>query len=196
MVCWAGIRLPQRRRNGSHSPSRGTLPTLRAFRIMKLSKLLSPDQVIPEMRETEHWPAIMELVEALIRQGQLPEELREEVVTALKKREEQVSTGIGSGVAIPHAFSDRLDHVAMMFGRSKLGIDFEALDGKPVHFIVLFVVPRRDYHMHLRTLAAIAKQFTNPAVLTALAAAENSERIFAILENKSSRPVPIFPSAP
>ena len=49
-----------------------------------------------------------------------------------------------------------LDHVIAVFGRSSAGIDFEALDNAPVHFIVLFIVPRKDYHMHLQTLAAIA----------------------------------------
>lgn len=147
-------------------------------------------QVIPQMRETAHWPAIMELLDGLVAAGGLPADLREEVAAALREREDQVSTGIGSGVAIPHAFSDKLDNVAMIFGRSREGIDFQSLDGKPAHFIVLFVVPRRDYHMHLRTLAAIAKHFTNAEVLRLLSHAETAESILGILDHKSSRSAP------
>jgi mannitol/fructose-specific phosphotransferase system IIA component (Ntr-type) len=90
-------------------------------------------------------------------------------------------------VAIPHAFSDYLDHVVAVFGRSKAGIEFNALDNAPVHFIVLFIVPRKDYHMHLRTLAAIAKMFTNGEVLRQLGAAGSVQEILAIFESKPSR---------
>ena len=109
------------------------------------------------------------------------------MLEAFRLREESVSTGIGSGVAIPHAFSDHLNHVIAVFGRSRAGIDFEALDNAPVHFIILFIVPRKDYHMHLQTLAAIAKMFTNCHVLRQLGLAENHEEVLAILDSKPSR---------
>ena len=154
---------------------------------MKLAKLLSADHIILDMKAVEHWPSIVELVDHLVNTKQLPGIQREEMLDAFKAREEQVSTGIGSGVAIPHAFSDRLDNVIAVFGRSKAGIDFEALDNAPVHFIILFIVPRKDYHMHLQTLAAIAKMFTNCQVLRQLGDAENVEEILAIFDSKPSR---------
>jgi mannitol/fructose-specific phosphotransferase system IIA component (Ntr-type) len=117
----------------------------------------------------------------------MPPSHREEALAALKAREEQVSTGIGSGVAIPHAFSDVLEEVVAVFGRSKSGIDFEALDNAPVHFIILFIVPRKDYHLHLRTLAAIAKMFTNCEVRRQLGLAGTRDEILAILDSKPSR---------
>ena len=154
---------------------------------MKLAKLLNPDQIILDMKAVEHWPAIVELVEHLVKSGQLPADQHDEMLAAFKAREEQVSTGIGSGVAIPHAFSDHLDQVIGVFGRSKSGIDFEALDNAPVHFIILFIVPRRDYHLHLRTLAAIAKMFTNNEILRQLGAAVTIDDITAIFGSKPSR---------
>lgn len=154
---------------------------------MKLAKLLNSDQIILDMKAVAHWPAIVELVEHLVKNDQLPADQHQEMLDAFQAREEQVSTGIGSGVAIPHAFSDHLEHVIAVFGRSKAGIDFEALDNAPVHFIVLFIVPRKDYHLHLRTLAAIAKMFTNSEVLRQLGAAENLEEIQAIFESKPAR---------
>jgi mannitol/fructose-specific phosphotransferase system IIA component (Ntr-type) len=154
---------------------------------MKLVNLLSPDRMLLNMKAVEHWPSIVELVGHLVTSGQLPESHHEEMLAAFKLREETVSTGIGSGVAIPHAFSDELDHVVAVFGRSEKGIDFEALDQAPVHFIILFIVPRKDYHLHLKTLAAIAKMFTNAAVLRQLKAAVCPSEVVAILDSKPAR---------
>jgi mannitol/fructose-specific phosphotransferase system IIA component (Ntr-type) len=92
---------------------------------MKLAKLLKPDQIILDMKAVEHWPSIIELVDRLVQSGQLPQAQQEEMLEAFRTREEQVSTGIGLGVAIPHAFSDHLDRVIAVFGKSRLGIDFQ-----------------------------------------------------------------------
>ncbi|MGD7652099.1 MAG: PTS sugar transporter subunit IIA [Verrucomicrobiales bacterium] len=154
---------------------------------MKLANLLSADEIILDMKAAEHWPAITELVDHLVENNRLDEEQREQVLEALRAREDQVSTGIGSGVAIPHAFSDELEEVIAIFGRSKEGIDFEAIDNAPVHYIILFIVPRKDYHLHLRTLAAIAKLFTNCEVRRQLSCAETRDEIRMILDSKPSR---------
>ncbi len=154
---------------------------------MKLAQLLAADQILLDMKATEHWPSILELVQELVNVRKLPVELHEEVLEALRTREKQVSTGIGSGVAIPHAFSDHLDDVVAIFGRSKAGIDFEALDQAPVHLIILFIVPRKDYHLHLRTLAAIAKLFTNSEIRRQLGLAGTRAEVLDILDAKPSR---------
>lgn len=154
---------------------------------MKLAKLLSADQIILDMKSVEHWPAITELVDHLVAIKRLPQDQRETIVAALKAREDQVSTGIGAGMAIPHVFADGIDEVVAIFGRSKAGLDFEALDNQPVHFIILFIVPHKDYHLHLRTLAAIAKTFTNSEIRRQFGAAETREEILAILACKPSR---------
>lgn len=154
---------------------------------MKLSQLLDIDHILLDMKASEHWLAILELVDFLGETGDLPKDCREEILGALEEREAQISTGIGSGVAIPHTFSDKLEEVVAVFGRSKAGIDFEALDNAPVHFIILFIVPRKDYHLHLRTLAAIAKMFTNSEIRRKLAAAECRDEILEILDPKPIR---------
>jgi mannitol/fructose-specific phosphotransferase system IIA component (Ntr-type) len=151
---------------------------------MKLANLLTPDRIILEMSSGQHWPAIVELIDHLVSSASLAPELREEVLEALKTREEQVSTGVGYGVAIPHAFSEKLERVVAVFGRSQAGIDFEALDGKPVHFVILFLVPKKDYHLHLQTLAAIAKMFTNIEIRRRLGAAGDHQEILDIFSGK------------
>ena len=97
-----------------------------------------------------------------------------------------MSTGIGFGIAIPHASCDAVDEVTACFGRSKAGIDFESLDGKPVHFIVLFLVPKDQFQTHLRTLAAIAKFLNDPAVRSELAAAPDAKAILGVFDRKRS----------
>ena len=154
---------------------------------MKLASLLTNDQVILDMKAEDHWPAIVELVEHLDKNEFLKGENKDEVLNALQMREDQISTGIGSGVAIPHAFSETLDHVVAVFGRSKEGIDFESLDNAPVNFVLLFVVPKKDYHLHLQTLAAIAKLFNNCEVRQQLANAETREEVIDILGSRPSR---------
>jgi len=150
---------------------------------MTLGNLLSVDQIIPEMKSVERWSAIVELVDLLVNRGQIREVDREVILAALRQREETMSTGIGFGIAIPHASSDRVGHVVAAFGRSSHGIEFDSLDNAPVRFIVLFVVPKDQFQTHLRTLAAIAKFLNDRAVRERLGTAASSEEILSIFES-------------
>jgi mannitol/fructose-specific phosphotransferase system IIA component (Ntr-type) len=157
---------------------------------MKLVKLLSPKQIIADLEAVEHWGAITELVDRLVTCKLLPLDGREATLEALRTREQLISTGIGGGVAIPHAFSDDLEKVVAVLGRSKVGIDFEAIDHAPVHVIVLFVVPRKNHQLHLKTLAAIAKMFNGQDISRGIIGANDCDEILAILGSKSSRVEP------
>ena len=102
---------------------------------MTLGNLLSADAILPEMQATERYAAIAELVALLVERGQIGPDDRETVLAALRAREETMSTGIGFGIAIPHASSDRVSKVVAAFGRSSQGIEFEALDNAPVRLV-------------------------------------------------------------
>lgn len=162
-------------------------PPLTKDKTMTLAGLLSPNRVIPEMVSQEHLPAIVELVDHLVAEKEIPEESRESILTALKHREEQRSTGIGNGVAIPHCFSEDIEKVAMVFGKSTGGIEFCSLDRAPVHFVVLFVVPQSQYTLHLKTLAAIAKILNSAETRENLANASNADEILEVLSRKTAR---------
>lgn len=149
---------------------------------MTLGHLLSVDQIIPEMKATERWSAIVELVEMLVKLGKIKAADQDTVLAALRAREETMSTGIGFGIAIPHASSDRVGEVVAAFGRSSNGIEFDSLDGLPVKFIVLFIVPKDQFQTHLRTLAAIAKFLNDRSVREHLATAANPQEILSIFE--------------
>ena len=150
---------------------------------MTLGNLLSVEQILPEMQAKERWSAIVELVDLLVAQGQVKPADRDVVLAVLRQREETMSTGIGFGIAIPHASSDRVDKVVAAFGRSTGGIEFDSLDNAPVKFIVLFVVPKDQFQTHLRTLAAIAKFLNDRSIRERLAAAGSSQEILAIFDS-------------
>ncbi len=154
---------------------------------MKLSSLLDKEQMLLEMRSSGYPDAIRELVDHLSDTVSFKEDTKAEIIASLLEREDQTSTGIGSGVAIPHTFSEDIEEVLCVFGRSKEGIDFEALDNAPVKLVILFVVPKEDYHKHLQTLAAIAKIFTNCEVRKALEKAETKDEVHTIFDSRPSR---------
>jgi mannitol/fructose-specific phosphotransferase system IIA component (Ntr-type) len=151
---------------------------------MNLGNLLSVDRIVPEMQANERWSAIVELVELLVSRGKVKPEDRDLVLAALRQREETMSTGIGFGIAIPHASSDRVGEVVAAFGRSNKGIEFDSLDNAPVKFIVLFVVPKDQFQTHLRTLAAIAKFLNDRTVRERLGGANGAEEIFEIFQGQ------------
>ena len=149
---------------------------------MNLGDLLSLDQILPEMEATERMGAIQELVHLLVAKDRVRSEDEEAVLGALRAREETMSTGIGFGIAIPHASSERVDRVVAAFGRSSKGIEFDALDNAPVRFIVLFVVPKDQFQTHLRTLAAIAKFLNDRSVRERLGTAATAAEILGIFQ--------------
>ncbi|MDF1657245.1 MAG: PTS sugar transporter subunit IIA [Verrucomicrobiales bacterium] len=148
---------------------------------MTLSEILNPERVIAEMQSEEHWPAIVELVDHLITTSTLTTAQKEPALSALKAREEHGSTGIGGGIAIPHAKIPHLDELVAVFGRSNPGVDFCAQDCAPVHYIVLFLVPEGQHGAHLKTLASIAKTLNSAETRTQLSSAGSAEEIYRIL---------------
>jgi mannitol/fructose-specific phosphotransferase system IIA component (Ntr-type) len=154
---------------------------------MSLGNLLSAEQIVPEMKATDRWPAIVELIDLLVNLGKIKPEARDSILASLKQREETMSTGIGFGIAIPHCSSDRLDEVVAAFGRSSNGIEFDALDNAPVKFVVLFIVPKNQFQTHLRTLASIAKFLNDRATRERLAKADSTEEILSIFRDGSQK---------
>ena len=154
---------------------------------MTLANLLSEAQILPELQSDERWAAIAELVDILVTSGKVHEAERADVMKSIRQREETMSTGIGFGIAIPHASSDKVPEVVAAFGRSRKGVQFDSLDGQPVFFIVLFVVPKDQFQTHLRTLAAIAKFLNDKAVRDDLGNASDAGGILRVFESGSAR---------
>jgi mannitol/fructose-specific phosphotransferase system IIA component (Ntr-type) len=139
------------------------------------------------MQASERQAAIVELVDLLVGKEHIKADDRDVVLGALRAREATMSTGIGFGIAIPHASSDRIEQVVACFGRSSQGIEFDALDNAPVKFVVLFVVPKNQFQTHLRTLASIAKFLNDRGTRDSLATAGSAEEILAIFRDRPQK---------
>ena len=148
---------------------------------MTLNEIVKTEYIVSELKATNRWEAIDELVDNLVANGAIAKSDRDAVIDVVRTRENSMSTGIGYGIGIPHASTDLIENVVGALGRSKNGIDFEALDNQPVTLVVLFLVPRGQFQKHLHTLANIARQLHNSEFRAALENAEDAESIFQIL---------------
>jgi fructose-specific phosphotransferase system IIA component len=124
---------------------------------MDLNDFLGPEPIVIDLQAENRWQAIDELIGCLVTNGKIKSEDRNTIVAAVKKRETSMSTGIGYGIGIPHASTEFVSEVVGALGRSRKGVQFEALDGKPVHLVMLFLVPQGQFQKHLHTLSNLAK---------------------------------------
>ena len=97
-----------------------------------------------------------------------------------------MSTGIGFGIGIPHASTDLIGEVTGALGRSKGGVNFESLDGQPVHLVMLFLVPQGQFQKHLHTLATIAKRLHHAEFRHALEGASDAEAMLRIIKTQAA----------
>ena len=124
---------------------------------MKLGEIIPEGGILDDVKATEKEEVIKEMVAALVKAGRIEEANVKKVVKALMDREELGSTGIGAGVAVPHAKHDSVTDLVGAFGRSKKGIAFEALDGEPVHVLFLLLSSKSASGAHLEALAYISR---------------------------------------
>ena len=149
---------------------------------MDLGDILGHEQILPDMQASNRWEAIDELIGQLITSGKIKAEHREAITAVIKKRETSMSTGIGFGIGIPHASTDLIYEVVGSLGRSKKGINFDALDNQPVTLVMLFLVPQGQFQKHLHTLAKIAKLFHKKEFRAALEAAPDAQAMQNIIK--------------
>lgn len=120
---------------------------------MNLGNLSGPFDLQAENR----WEAIDELINHLVAIEKIKTEHRYVIAVSVRKRESSMSTGIGFGIGIPHAATDLIGEIVGVVGRSRKGIQFESLDGKPVQLVILFLMPQGEFQNHADTVANIEK---------------------------------------
>jgi PTS system nitrogen regulatory IIA component len=108
----------------------------------------------------------------------------EAMVEVLLDREKLGSTGIGDGIAIPHGKLKGLDSLVISFGRSREGIDFDAIDGKPVHIFFLLMAPESSTGQHLKALAKISRMLKDQEFRSGLMSAKNTEELYRKIADK------------
>lgn len=143
---------------------------------MKLSDILNQNHVIPDLKAKDKKGVLAELVDVIVSSD--PTLDKNSLVKVLLERERLGSTGIGDGVAIPHGKFQGLKHPIISFGRSRKGLDFDAMDGEAVFLFFLLVAPEDSASIHLKALAKIAKIIKSRSFRNVLMQVPTREEIY------------------
>ncbi|MGA1795028.1 MAG: PTS sugar transporter subunit IIA [bacterium] len=146
---------------------------------LKLIDLLPEKVIAPDLKADNKTDVLRELVGLLYQAGRIDDQ--EKVLEVLLDRERLGSTGVGYGVAIPHGKYNSIENLIAAFGRSKKGIDFDAVDNKPVHIFFLFLAPENAANLHLRVLARSCRLLKRDTFRESLMHAENADEIVKII---------------
>ena len=140
--------------------------------VMTLTELLSDDLVVTGVRDDDVEAVLAQLTAPLVESGNVVG--TEAILAALLAREKVLSTGVGHGIAIPHAISEAVSSPMVLLGISPGGVDYRSMDGAPVHvFFVLLSPPDRASH-HTRLLARIARLARDPSFVEGLRTAADA----------------------
>lgn len=126
---------------------------------MRFSDLLSEKNILTHLSADNKEEVIEELIDLLASQGKISE--RENVLAAVLERERALSTGVGSGVAVPHATISSISEPAAALGRSTPGVEFSSMDGNPVNLVFLLLAPDGEIALHLKLLSRISRLCNN-----------------------------------
>ena len=145
---------------------------------MKISDFLVPAQIMIDVRASDKVRLLEQLSTEAAAQTGLG---AEEVVREIAKREELGSTGVGNGVALPHARLSSLKAPFALLARLRHGIDFDAIDGEPVDIVVLLLIPEAGDSAKGNALACVARALRDAAALRKIRSAPDREALFRII---------------
>lgn len=146
----------------------------------EIKDLFNKERVTFNLTSTTKDGVINELAEMLLKDGKVSN--KDEFVKAVYKREEEFSTGIGMGVAIPHGKSSTVIEPSIVFGRSNKGIDYNSMDGKPAYLFFMIAVPEEANNLHLKALSEISRRLMHPEVRDKLNTVENFQEFIDIFQ--------------
>ena len=147
---------------------------------MEIKDLLRKDIMILELKAKTKMEAIDEMVDEMAKANIINDKklFKEEIV----KRENQSSTGLGEGVAMPHAKTKAVNSPAVLFARSKSGVDYEALDGEPTYIFFMIAATEGANETHIETLAKLSKLLLKPGFIEKLKNVKTKEDVFLAIE--------------
>lgn len=155
---------------------------------MKLVDFVCFEALIPELQAGDRDGVIAELISALDKAGRLGRGRCEEIIKAMIERENEASTGLGKGVAVPHVKHPAVKDVVAAIGRSSAGIDFSALDKQPVYSVVLLVSPVENPDRHLQAMESIFKHLQQEKFRKFLRQSQTAQDIKELIEEADEDP--------
>jgi len=144
---------------------------------MNMRDALKESCVIADLKGVTKNEVLTEMASALKEAGFISNV--EGAVNVILERERLGSTGIGDGIAIPHGKMKGIDHILCAFGRSMQGVDFEAVDGKPVHILFLLLAPEDSAGLHIQMLSRISRILRDPSFRKHLAEQGKERDLYA-----------------
>lgn len=148
---------------------------------MKIMDFLNKKAITADLRSKSKKDIIEELTELLVKAGSIKAKEKATIIKTLMEREELGSTGIGQNVGIPHGKSPNIKELVAAFGLSKEGVDFESLDGEPVHIFFLLIAPEESAGPHLKALARISRILKDKYFRDMLKNAQDEKDILKII---------------
>jgi PTS system fructose-specific IIA component/PTS system nitrogen regulatory IIA component len=150
---------------------------------MQMTSFLMRAAVLPSLTATSRDEAIAEMVKVLEAAGAFEAASSNDIVAAVLRREQLGSTGIGRGVAIPHSRHSAVSRLVggMALCRRPEGIEFNAIDGEPVHVLILLISPQDQPGHHLRALDCVVQTLKDDAFLTRLRGCTTADQMWAML---------------
>jgi PTS system nitrogen regulatory IIA component len=152
---------------------------------MKIEDILSEDLVLPDLVARTKTDVLTELADAVTKRHRELDKGR--LLGALEDRERLNSTALGDGIAIPHGKLPGIKRVFAAFARSKAGVDFQSLDGKPTHLFFLLVAPEDFAGAHLKALARISRLLKDPAFRERLLGAPDAQALWTTIRDEDAR---------
>ncbi|MCL1817393.1 MAG: PTS sugar transporter subunit IIA [Spirochaetaceae bacterium] len=146
---------------------------------MLLQDIFSAARIKAGLEAEDKEELFEELADVLVRGYGIAD--RDGVLAAVREREAKMSTGIKTGIAIPHGKTECVSGICGVLGISRGGIDYEALDGKPVHFVIFLVCSPKDTELHLKTLHKIAGILKCPGFYEEMREADSAEKAHEVL---------------
>jgi nitrogen PTS system EIIA component len=152
---------------------------------MKITDVLSPELVLPELSGNDKSSVLRELASHLCRKHRNVE--ISDLVAVLEERERLGSTAIGDGIAIPHGKLRGVANILGIFGRHRAGVDFDSLDGKPTHLFFVLVAPEDSSSLHLKALARVSRLLKDQPFRERLLNASDAAEIYRLIKEEDSR---------
>lgn len=147
---------------------------------MATKDMFSKNRMVFDLKATTKNEVLDELIDVLYKDDKVTD--KEELKKAVLKREEEFSTGIGMGIAIPHGKCSAVKEATITFGLSKKGIDYQSMDEKPAHLFFLIAVPTESSDVHLRALSEISRKLMHADVREKLYNVNNFDDFIKIFE--------------
>ena len=150
---------------------------------MEISEILSNQGVLSNLKSSSKKQLLQDIAEAASKRSRFEQH---QIFEALLEREKLGSTGVGNGVAIPHAKIPGMDGIQGIFARLKRPVDFDAIDEEPVDIVFMLLAPEGSGADHLKALSRIARLLRDQSILSSIRKTDDTDAIYSLLTTAKS----------